>query len=212
MQDKMIATLRNQLKKNYNEDSKKQEYSPFFKKHFLKVHYRTGISLLKIEKLVGIPSRVSYGWKREFGKDQTGFIYGHTVRNDVRTKALAVQEYIENKVQVKDLSNKYNVKAQTIYQWISIFKDNYKDWLNIPDGVATIINEDKLVYGSKNIQFVMQKLQDKNIDLKEILDKMHQYGISKEIIKEIENIKQETEKNYQTLNDAQNIIKSIKEK
>ena len=193
--------------KNISKDTtKKKVYGEDFIKEFVDMHYRTGLPVNVMERDIGLTYNIAGRWKRKYGKQKTAFVYGKTMRNDVRTKCLAVQEYVERKARIIDLADKYRVTGTTITNWVAKHKDDYLEWLDAPDGIATIAKEESIIFGDDNIHAVMELLENQQQELKELMQNMKKYGINIIAIKQVKNKIKNVDKDIDVMKKAEDII------
>ncbi len=188
-------------------------YTDDLKKAIVDYHYKSGKTFTIVAKEIGVHLSQIGVWKKKFGKERTAFVFGDSVRNDVRTKALAVQEYKETKTTQAELATKYNVSSGTINKWISDYGKNYEELLDTRDGVPYLVKENKMIAGNKNIEMVL-KFKEKHVaELSHIIEAMHEVGLTpgKTLTKEIEAKKKKANKEIQTLKEADKILKATKE-
>lgn len=182
-----------------------RNFSDKFKKEVLDYHYQFGLLItgLAIELDINAPSL--YVWKKQFGSDRTAVMHGTTTRNDVRTKALAVQRYYNGETAYA-LAEAFNVTPTTIAAWSKQYKDKYEEYLDLPDGVTVIAKEERQIYGDANIKQVEQMLKDNNERLTELLNTMHMTTTEKNIIKKL---KEKNEKKQDKLDQAKETIEDL---
>lgn len=171
----------------HTEDNKVQ-YSDEYKSSIVKFHYKSGMSITAISEALDIHISLLSKWKRKYGSERTAFVHGQSIRNDLRTKCLAVKELVENKRANKEtLATKYNVSQQTIQAWYYKFKDNYNDLINTAiDGIPYLVQESKQIFGNKNIQDFFDKLQDEYEHIQALLTAQHLSKTEKEVLKDMQ--------------------------
>ncbi len=148
--------------------------------------------------------------KKIFGKERTVFIHGETVRNDLRTKALAVQEVLEFGKSKVETALKYGVADVTIGSWVKKMEHEYHDLLDSRDGIPYLVKEEKMVYGDDNITAILQ-LKEKHVaELSEVMELMHKNGFTKQTVNEAKKKKAEAEKDIAILKEAKEVIKKTK--
>ncbi len=187
-------------------------YTDELKQAVVNYHYKSGKTFTVISKEIGVHLASISMWKKKFGRERTAFVFGNSVRNDVRTKALCVQEYKETKTTQVELGKKYNVSVGTVNKWIADFSDNYEELLDTRDGVPYLVKEKKMVFGDKNIELVLELKEKYVTELSHIIEIMHDTGLTpgKTLTKEIEAKKKKTNKEIQTLKEADKILKENK--
>ncbi len=185
--------------------TKRRIYPIDFKTDLLSFHYETGRTINSISDELGLRSQVINKWKRELGKQRTAVIYGKGVRNDVRTKALAVQEHIQG-IESSKLAVKYGVTQSTIYLWINKYEDKYEEYLDLSDGIMTIAKEEKQIFGDKNIEEIEQMLKDQNEALSTLLQNQH---YTKAEIAILNKMKDKTSKNQADITTFKNTAKKL---
>lgn len=177
------------------------------KKDIIAYHYESGMTPPNLGEALGIAQQSINQWKRKYGKQQTAFVYGKTLRHDVRTKCLAVQEVIDGGREHADVAIQYNVAVSTIGTWIHKYKNDYKEYIEtLVDGVSVIAKSEKLVYGDKNIKETLAVMQDQYIELKTMMEAMQKYGIKGEALKKAKEKVKENAKAVDILKAAQEIM------
>lgn len=166
----------------------KVQYSNEYKSSIVKFHYKSGMSITAISEALDIHVSILSNWKRKYGSERTAFVHGQSIRNDLRTKCLAVKELVENKRANKEtLATKYNVSQQTIQAWYYKFKDNYNDLIDTAiDGIPYLVQESKQIFGNKNIQDFFDKLQDEYEHIQALLTAQHLSKTEKEVLKDMQ--------------------------
>jgi transposase-like protein len=130
----------NGMKKRYRED---------FKEAVIEFHYRTRTSLYEIAETLGVSPGTPMNWKLKYGKQMTAYWFGTGLRNDLRTRCLAVEEVI-NGVSIEHLAKKYGVRESTINKWVDRYYDTYSFYIDhLPDGVPFLMQH--LVVGNENV-------------------------------------------------------------
>ena len=153
-----------------------------FKEAVIAYHYATGKSLTTVGHELGLGNGTAVAWKKLYGKEQTHVIHGRTTLPDVRTKCLAIADELDHGMTTIAIANKYNITRQLYYNWKTKYKDRYREFLDLPDGIRSIAKEKKLVYGDKNIEIMRTVMQDQVTELELVINVTHKYGIgSKEI-------------------------------
>jgi len=143
-------------------------------------HYDSGMSLTEMAKYIDIHYVTLLKWKKKYGFQKTAFIYGHHIRYDVRTKAIAVEQMVKYKKKPKEIAEEYDVSIATVHNWFSKFAGNYKDLIkNLPDGVATLSRREKMIYGDQNIDFIVNQLQANPDTVPRVLELLHENGRQK---------------------------------
>ena len=161
------------VRKTFKEENGRTQYTDQFKRMVISFHYQNGVSMQVIGKTLDIHENLISKWKRTFGHDQTAFVHGKTMRMDVRTKALAVQEHIIGKIKPAIIATKYNVSYSTMLNWINKYSENFQDLLDAPDGIPYIVKEKKMVYGKTNIDKIRDVLRQQAETLMALIDSMH---------------------------------------
>lgn len=209
--DKNIAELKAQVEQSET-NQQGRIYTDDLKKAVVNYHYLSGKTFTLISQEIGVHLALIGQWKKKFGKEKTGFAYGPTIRNDVRTKALCVQEHIEKTISKKDLAHAYNVTEGTVHSWIMRYEHNYKELLDTRDGVPYIVEEKKMVFGNANIELVLELKEKHMTELSHIIEILHEQGLTpgKTLIKEIKAKKEKAQKEIKTLKEAEKILKDVK--
>ena len=158
-------------------------YSEQFKKMIIKFHYSSGMTITSVATKTGLSTSLVNGWKRLYGYDHTAFTHGTKMRNDVRTKCLAVKEVIENNLKIETAANIYGVSVQSIKHWLGKYRDEYLSLIDSPDGIPYIIKEKKMVYGRENINKIRALLQGQADQLMCLIGTMHMSGAQAEAMK-----------------------------
>ena len=176
-------------------------YEKDLKEDVISLHYETGrtINSIAVELNIG-PPMVAI-WKRNYGRQRTVVVYGKGVRNDVRTKALAVQEYV-NGVESSKIAVKYGVTQSTIYLWINKYESKYQEYLNLSDGIMVIAPEEKQVFGNKNIEEVEQMLKSQTEALNTLLQNQHYTKAELETLNKMKDKTSKSQKDLNTLKDT----------
>ncbi len=184
---------------------KRKMYPKELKQDILSFHYSSGRTIPSICIELGLADQVLNKWKRQLGTQRTGAIHGKTVRNDIRTKALAVKDYTEG-LESSKVAVKYGVTQSTIYMWINRYQDKYTEYLDLSDGVMIIAKEEKQVFGDKNIAEVEQMLKDQNQALTTLLQNQH---YTKAELTTLNNIKTKASKKQLELNTLKDTAKKL---
>ena len=200
-----IADLKLRIKNTTTSNGRGRIYEEDFKKDILSFHYSSGRSIHSIADELNLTNSMMRGWKRRYGKQRTAVIYGKGVRNDVRTKALAVQEHIQG-IESSKLAVKYGVTQSTIYLWINKYQDKYEEYLDLSDGIMTIASEEKQIFGDKNIEEVEQMLKDQNQALSTLLQNQH---YTKAEVAILNKMKDKTSKSQADLDTFKNTAKKL---
>lgn len=169
--------------KDIPEVNGRRNFPETIKQEVIGLHYKSGMSFNQLENYLGITSSVMCKWKRRIGTEQTAFVHGKFIRHDVRTKALAVKDYIDNNISVSDLAKKFNCSPVTLYAWISKYGHNYSELIDAPDGIPYIVSENKMVYGDDNVAKIRQVLRDQYQTLMCMINSMHMTGDQAELMK-----------------------------
>jgi len=176
------------------------------KKDIVEYHYQTGKGTRRIQDELDIDNSALIRWKKLYGQQRTAFIHGNTVRNDIRTKCLAVQRHMENEEKVSDLAIEFGVATQTMYGWISRYKERYKEYLDLPDGVATIVKEERQVFGNKNIAEIETVLKENYKRLQEVLKSQH---FGKTDLSALKKVQEHISKDIKKVNTLKGIAKDL---
>lgn len=195
-----INTIKTLHEKTKTSEAGKKVYTDDFKEMVIKFHYQSGMHLQTIADKTGINPFNLPRWKRVYGTDQTAFIFGTKIRNDVRTKCLAVREAIEFNVDPIDLATKYRVSVQSINAWINKYKDSYQNLIDAPDGIPYIIKEKKMVFGQSNIDKVRAMLNAQANELLALIETMHMSGAQADAMRKAAE---------ETLNKEQSLVKAV---
>ena len=194
----------------FEEKGKRKSKRRFFDKQLkldiLEFHYTTGRTMDSLSRELNIIPQVINKWKRVYGNQRTAVIHGKGIRNDVRTKALAVQTYIDGTMSAYNISVKYGVAQQTVHLWIRQYKDKYLEYIDLPDGVTVIAKEEKHVYGNKNIAEVEQLLAENHKKLVELINSQH---FSDSEIKALKKMKEKSEKEQKDIQNIKNTAKKL---
>ena len=179
-------------------------------KEALDIHYTYSLSMSKLANGIGVADVTVGYWKRKHGSQQTGVIYGTTTRNDIRTKCIAVKEYVELNVSKEHLAERYHVGKSTISSWINRYKDEYEKWIDAPDGITVVAKEDRLIYGDRNIKEVREFMMLQNDELRDMVQNMQKYGIMANAILQAKKRCVENQEDIDALNKAEDILKKTK--
>ena len=171
------------MRKQFETGDSGVRYSEEFKKKVIQFHYDNGVSINVMSQALKIGNDVLSKWKRRLGTEQTAFVHGKTMRHDVRTKALAVRELLEDNVHIKDLAAKYACSKSAIYLWSEKYQHNYKQLIDAPDGIPYLVAEKKMVYGNDNIAKIRQVLREQYQTLMCMIDTMHMTGDQADLMK-----------------------------
>ena len=155
-----------------NRDTARRMYPEQLKMDIIQYHFDSGRVMASIGNDLGIIPQVMNKWKRVLGKERTVVIHGRGVRNDVRTKAMAVKKFIDGKT-APELSKEYNVAPITIYGWVRQYSNKFEEYIDLPDGVTVIAKEEKHIYGNKNIQEVEELLRENHQKLTDLINSQH---------------------------------------
>ena len=148
-----------------------------FKHKVVAYHYKSGISITILARGICMAPSAMARWKKEHGTKKTGFIHGRTIRNDVRTKCLAVKDRLETDMTLQQIAMKYNTSTSTLFGWVSKYKYEYKEYIEtIPDGVPYMVKKEKMVYGDANIEKMLHILNETNGAIETIMKNMHNLG------------------------------------
>jgi transposase-like protein len=143
----------------------KRMFEEALKKEVISMHYTLNIPMEQYSKMINVASTVLGTWKRNYGKEATAYRFGKGVRYDVRTKALAVQMYMEEAVTYMDVALKFNSSMMAVKRWVDTYKTNYKELLDLPDGVPYLVDSSKHIYGDKNIADLLATLAKQEQEL-----------------------------------------------
>ncbi len=147
-----------------------------FKKEVIEFHYESGMFITTLSEMLNLHFTTVHGWKRIYGTGQTHARHGNTTRADLKTKALAVTDELDNGFTTIQIANKYNITRQQYGAWKVACQDRYEEFRELPDGVMWVTKPEKLVYGDKNIR-AMRKLLENDLEkIKEAFKLMHKYG------------------------------------
>lgn len=153
------------------------------KKTIINFHYSSGMSIWKLSFHLDIPNPMLYEWKKVYGEGQTAFLHGRTMRNDVKTRCLAVKEVLDNNIEIETVANIYGVSPQTIKTWVTKHQNDYSHLIHSPDGIPYLVKEKKMVYGRENINKIRALLQGQADQLMCLIDTMHMSGAQAEAMK-----------------------------
>jgi transposase-like protein len=176
----ILKSIVNKLPYSFNG----RNYPMDLKQKIIDFHYDEGVTLSKLGVLINIDTGNLARWKRKLGGQKTAYVHGKRLRYDIRTKALAVRDYIENNVLVQDIAKEYECSTPTVYIWIHKYRDKYLEYIDAPDGIPYIIDEKKIVYGDDNVKRIRQVLQEQHKHLMCLIDTMHMSGSQAEAMKE----------------------------
>ncbi len=213
MSKKFTSTATKALKnliakyKEEHKGSKRIQWSEEIMETVVDYHYETGKDFTAVSKDLGINAKNVGNWKKVYGKERTGFVFGKGIRNDVRTKALCVQESIETKITQHELARKYGVSIGTVANWVKQYTKEYKELLDSKDGIPYFVKSEKMVYGDKNIEKVLKLLDNHKEELGELIEAMHREGVMPNAIKQVENKEKHVTEDIKTLNEANEILK-----
>ncbi len=192
------------------DNGKRRVFTIPFKKKVVEFHYQEGLKMSVISKDLEIDPVTLSKWKKEYGTQKTAYTHGRGVRNDLRTKALAVREHIEGEVSYTDLAKKYNVGKSTIWTWVDQHRHDYKELINLPDRVPHLIKEEKMIYGDRNIDEIIELMSEQNGELLSILSYMQNEGFSKTSIKEAKEKQRQKQADLDTVEAAKKVIDDMK--
>ena len=183
------------MRKEYKVGDVATMYSQDFKDKVIQFHYDTGVSLRIISTTLHLSYDSVAKWKRRTGTERTAYVHGKRMRYDIRTKALAVRDFIENNIQVPDIATEMNVSKGAVYLWIEKYQDNYNQLIDAPDGIPYIVAEKKMVYGNDNIEKIRNVLRQQYETLMCMIDTMHMTGDQADLMKKCaeESLKKEKE-------------------
>jgi len=148
---KMHNLLKKWIRQKYTYNGSLKIFDEAVKKLMVQYHYESGRSISELANEFNLPySQIAY-WKNKYGFERTGFYVGERIINDVRTRCLAVKEYIENSEKPENLAQKYGVRSKyTIMNWVEKYIGTYQHYIDtMPDGVPWIANEERIVYGNE---------------------------------------------------------------
>jgi transposase-like protein len=160
-----------------------RSYPSELKQTIIDFHYDQGISLHQLGDHIDVDVSNLARWKRILGGQKTAYVNGKGLRYDVRTKALAVRDYVEKNILVQDIAREYECSNATVYTWINKYSDKYLEYVDAPDGIPYIVNEKKIVYGDDNVKRIRAVLQEQNRQLMCLIDTMHMSGAQAEAMK-----------------------------
>ena len=147
-----------------------------FKKKVLKHHYDSGMNLTTLAGKVGIHFTTLHKWKRVMGTGQTHAKHGETTRADLKTKALAVTDELDNGMSTIAIANKYNITRQQYGAWKAATQGRYQEFREFPDGVIFVTKPEKLIVGDANIR-AYRDLMKAQLEIRlKLLAKMHSLG------------------------------------
>ncbi len=174
-----------------------------FKKEVIEFHYESGMFITTLSEMLNLHFTTVHGWKRKYGTGQTHAMHGESTQADLKTKALAVTDELDNGLSTIDIANKYNITRQQYGAWKAACQGRYKEFRHLPDGVMWIKKEEKLIAGDQNIRD-FRKLKEAQLAFRErVLKDMHELGYP--------TIEAETEiANIKTLIAAMDAVKDIK--
>lgn len=187
-----------------------RKISDEFKKKVVAYHYKSGMAISPLAEAIGTYPATASKWKKQFGKERTGFVFGDTVRNDLRTKALAVQEIVTNGASQSDTAKKYGVGTSTMHTWLNKYKNTFEDLLDTRDGVPFLVSENKMVFGNDNIDAILKLKEEHVIELNTIIELMHKNGMTKKLISEVKSREKELKAEVEVLDKAKKIMKKTK--
>lgn len=196
-----IQTAKNEKKGN-RVDARKI-YPIELKKDILSFHYESGRTVGSLALELNLAPQVINKWKRVHGIQRTGVIHGTTVRNDVRTKCLAVSKYFNNGHAV-EIAEEYGVHYATVLAWVKQYKDKYLEYIDLPDGVTVIAREEKHVYGNENIKQVEELLVENSRKLTELLLTMHLSNTEREMLNKLKEKNEKKQTKLETLKEFAN--------
>jgi transposase-like protein len=209
VEKKDLEEIKQKLKEGKSGKGTGTKYSEKVKKEVIDFKNKHGLTMNKTALLLGIQmSTISY-WVKHLNNDRTGFVHGTSLRNDLRTKALAVKEFVEYDKSEETLAHKYDVSKFTIRNWVSRYAGKYKEYLELPEGIATDVSDEKLVIGSENIKLVKDLLSKQQEVLNTVIARMH-LGLTRKTMKELETKIENIEKKKKILEDADKIISETK--
>lgn len=200
----VIAHFKADTEKSQERGYRITKYSDETKQAVLTYHYTSGkrlhaiavmiVNTLALNLSTATLASTLNKWKRQLGMQQTAYRYGYTTRNDVRTRCLAIQECIEQGKSQSEIAQKYHVSQKTISNWMSLYRDTYKEYIEqLPDGVPYIVAERKHIYGNANITKVRKLLQRNLVKVEKMIQEMHNISSLKQVKEEIEDKLQKVE-------------------
>lgn len=178
-----INAIKQLISKVKTRQDGRREFPDDLKKMIVQFHYKSGMALTTLALETTIAKEVLSKWKRTYGVDQTAFLHGTKMRNDVRTRCLAVREVLEYNQEPDKVATTYGVTLQSINTWINKYRDEYTMLIDSPDGIPYLIKEKKMVYGKTNIDKIRSLLQSQAQQLLCMIDTMHMSGAQAEAMK-----------------------------
>lgn len=203
-----IKSKISKLKVTEGRSGDRRSFDKKLKQDIVKFHYKNGISGVSLSQLLEISPQQFGKWKKEYGSDQTAYIHGKGIRNDVRTKCLAVRSVIENGKDKDYIARKYNVTENTIRTWVITYEHTYLEYIeSLPDGVKIIAKDNKMIYGEDNIKATLSLIMEQAEELQTVLNSMQKFGIKGTAIKDIKIMIKDKDKAKTQLQIAQEIIR-----
>lgn len=205
--EKDVSAFKAELDKMREKNDKKLfRYPTEVKAAILEIHYKYGVTLNKLSMDLDISNGIVGGWKKALGNQKTAVLYGKTTRNDIRTISLAVHRHLDLNMSPEHLAEEFHVSKQTISSWIAKYKDKYKEYLDLPDGVMIIAPEDKHIYGDENIKQVRELLLNQQDELRDMIQSMQKNGIMANAIAQAKKRCEEVSDDIETLKKADEIM------
>jgi len=190
-----MSTLETRLKKLKTDresygTGKGTTFSKSFRKAVVQYHYDSGISVENMAKSLNIHYTTVHKWKRLLGTGQTHMKHGKTTRADLKTKALAVTDELDNGMSTIAIANKYNITRQQYGSWKASVQGRYEEFRELPDGIMYVAKPEKLIFGDANIR-AYRDLMKVQLEIREkLLSDMHKYGYgAKELEDEVNLLK-----------------------
>ena len=153
-----ITKMRNLLnkwkKEKFRYEGSRRVFDDEFKQLLIQYHYESNKTISELANEFGLDyAQIAY-WKKQFGYEPQGFYVGERVLNDVRSRCLAVKEYVENNKEPDELATKYGVRSKyTIIKWVEKYLHTYQHFIDtLPDGVPWLANEERQVFGSERMR------------------------------------------------------------
>ncbi len=147
-----------------------------FKQAVVDFHYSSGMHITTLSKVLSLHFTTVHKWKRLLGTGQTHAKYGETTRADLKTKALAVTDELDNGLTTIAIANKYNITRQQYGAWKAACQGRYKEFRELPDGVMFVTKPEKLIYGDENIRAYRELLNLQLTVREKLLKEMHTLG------------------------------------
>jgi len=147
-----------------------------FRKEVLEYHYDSSMGLTPLARKLDIHFTTLHTWKRLLGTGQTHVKHGETTRADLKTKALAVTDELDNGMSTIAIANKYNITRQQYGAWKAATQGRYQEFRELPDGIMFATKPEKLIFGDANIRAYRDLMKAQLETRLKLLAEMHSLG------------------------------------